>query len=318
MIVALTLLVAAGIMAVAMPALLAPLSRRVSPVLALTAWIGSIAGVFFLVGSAVTVLLWPGHAPAEGLLELAIRCLGSLQHAAQPWIGEAVAGASAVLAVSAMARVMRSAHRQLRARSKVRDYHRDVIAVVARTDAGPEPIMWLDHPMPLAYSIDGRPGYVVATEGLLAHLGAEEQRAVLAHERAHLRGHHHRIVNSCEILATAFPFVPLFTAAPPTVRVLVEVAADRVAAKLTSAETVRSALSTVSQANSARPLWALGLISESTTERLHHLDMNALTASRIGPGTYAAAAVLPLVVPAALAILSLSAVSAATCAVMLA
>lgn len=316
MIVALALLLAAIIVAVALPTLLTSLTRAVSPSLALTAWIGSIAGVFFLVGSAVAVLLWPDHAPAEGLVELAIRCLGSLQHAAQPWIGESVAGASVVLAALATARLARLARRQLRARSKVRDYHRDVIAVVARTDTGPEPIMWLDHPMPLAYSIDGRPGYVVATEGLLAHLGAAEQRAVLAHERAHLRGRHHRIVNICEILAAAFPFVPLFAAAPPSVRVLVEVAADRVAAEATSAETVRSALSTVSQANSARPLWALGLISESTTERLHHLDANTQVSNITGPGAFAAAAVLPLVVPAAAAIISLSVLSAAACAVL--
>lgn len=313
MIVALTLLLAAIIVAITAPTLLATLSRYASPSLALTAWIASIAGVFFLVGSAVTVLLWPDHAPAEGLVELAIRCLGSLQHAAQPWIGESVAGASVVLAMLATARLARLARRQLHARSKVRDYHRDVIAVVARTDSGPEPIMWLDHPMPLAYSIDGHPGYVVATEGLLAHLNADEQRAVIAHERAHLRGRHHRIVNICEILAKAFPFVPLFAAAPPAVRVLVEVAADRSAARVTSADTVRSALSTVSQADSSRPLWALGLISESTTERLHHLDASTQSPRRTGPGAYAAAAALPLVVPAALAIISLSVVSAAAC-----
>lgn len=317
MIVALTLLLAAIIVAVAAPTLLTPMSGHVSPSLALTAWIGSIAGVLFLVGSAVTVLLWPGHAPAEGLIELAIRCLGSLQHAAQPWIGEAVAGASVVLAVSASARVLRLTRRQLRARSKVRDYHRDVIAVVARTDSGPEPIMWLDHPLPLAYSIDGRPGYVVATEGLLAHLDPDQQRAVIAHERAHLRGRHHRIVNICEILATAFPRVPLFAAAPVAVRVLVEVAADRAAAAVTSAETVRSALSTVSQAHSARPLWALGLIGDSTSERLYHLNTSAPVLRRTGASAYAAAAVLPLVVPAVLSIVSLSAVSAAACAVLL-
>lgn len=317
MIVALTLLLAAIIVAVAAPRLLTAMSRVVGPSLALTAWIGSIAGVFFLVGSALAVLLWPGHAPAEGLLELAIRCLGSLQHAAQPWIGEAAAGASVVLAATATARVSRLARRQLRARSAVRDYHRDVIAVVARTDSGPEPIMWLDHPLPLAYSIDGHPGYVVATEGLLAHLDVDQQRAVIAHERAHLRGRHHRIVNICEILASAFPRVPLFAAAPSAVRVLVEIAADRAAADATSAETVRSALSTVSQANSARPLWALGLISESTTERLHHLDTITPTVGRTGPGAYAAAAVLPLVVPAALAVIAISMVSAAACAVVL-
>ena len=315
MIVALVLLLAAIIAAVALPRPLTSLTRTVSPTLALTAWIGSIAGVLFLVGSAVTVLLWPGHAPAEGMVELAVRCLGSLQHAAQPWIGEAVAGASVVLAASASARVLRSTRRQLRARSKVRDYHRDVIAVVARTDPGPEPIMWLDHPLPLAYSIDGRPGYVVATEGLLAHLDPDQQRAVIAHERAHLRGRHHRIVNICEILAAAFPRVPLFAAAPAAV--LVEVAADRSAAAVTSADTVRSALSTVSQAHSARPLWALGLIGESTTERLRHLDTSAQMPTRTVPGAYAAAAVLPLVVPAAMAILTLSAISAAACAAVL-
>jgi Zn-dependent protease with chaperone function len=315
---ALTLLVAAGIMALALPSSLVAVSGRVSPTLALTAWIGSIAGVLFLVASAVTVLLWPGHAPAEGMVELAVRCLGSLQHATKPWIGQAVAGTSVVLAVSATVRVMRSARRQLQARAKVRDYHRDVVAVVARTDAGPEPIMWLDHPLPLAYSIDGRPGYVVATEGLRAHLDTDQQQAVIAHERAHLRGRHHRIVNVCEILARAFPRIPLFAAAPAAVQILVEVAADRSAAKATSAETVRSALSTVSQAHSSRPLWAWSLIGDSTTERLHHLDSGAQILRRSGPSAYAAAAVLPLLIPATLAIVSLSAISAAACAVLLA
>ena len=57
MIVALALLLAATLVAVAMPPLLTSLTRTVGPSLALTAWIGSIAGVLFLVGSAVAVLL---------------------------------------------------------------------------------------------------------------------------------------------------------------------------------------------------------------------------------------------------------------------
>ncbi len=42
-----------------------------------------------------------------------------------------------------------------------------------------------------AYAVPGRPGRIVAGQGLLGALSALERRALLAHERAHLaRGHH--------------------------------------------------------------------------------------------------------------------------------
>ncbi|OZD70510.1 peptidase M48 [Rhodococcus sp. 06-1059B-a] len=316
MIVALTLLMAAAIVAVTGRSWLGMLSRSAPPALALTAWIGSIAGVFFLVGSAVLVLMWPDHAPAEGVVELAIRCLGSLQHAAQPWVGESVAAVSFTVAAVAAVRLTRLGRRQLRDRTKVRDHHRDVLSILARTEPGHDRVMWLDHPLPLAYSIDGRPGYIVATAGLLECLDPEQQRAVILHERAHLRGQHHRIVAVCEILAKAFPLVPLFAAAPHAVRVLVELAADRAAAEQTSAEAVRTALATVSAADSARPRWALGVLGESTTERLRRLDVSTYSAKHTRPGTYAAMAMLPLVVPATMAVVALSAVSALACVLL--
>ncbi|XGU21755.1 M48 family metalloprotease [Rhodococcus sp. 3Y1] len=66
----------------------------------------------------------------------------------------------------------------------------------------------------MAYSVAGKPGFVVATQGLSSALSGGERDAVLAHERAHLSGGHHRIVGACEVLAAVLPRVPLFAAAP--------------------------------------------------------------------------------------------------------
>ncbi len=99
--------------------------------------------------------------------------------------------------------------------------------------------------MPMAYSVAGRPGFVVATRGLSDCLTESERDAVIAHERAHLRGHHHRIINVCEVLAKTLPMIPLCVAAPAAVRRLVELAADERAAYITSPDAVRSALRVV-------------------------------------------------------------------------
>ena len=119
-------------------------------------------------------------------------------------------------------------------------------------------VLWLDHPMPMAYSVAGRPGFVVATKGLSDCLTASEREAVIAHERAHLRGHHHRIINVCEVFAKALPVIPLFKAAPAAVRRLVELAADDRAAQATSPDAVRSALRVVATSPLPQPVWTLG------------------------------------------------------------
>lgn len=49
----------------------------------------------------------------------------------------------------------------------------------------------LDDPVPTAFAVLGMPGRVVVSSGMLRLLDAQERRAVLAHERAHLRHRHH-------------------------------------------------------------------------------------------------------------------------------
>lgn len=49
----------------------------------------------------------------------------------------------------------------------------------------------VDDPVPLACTVPGRPGRIVLSTGLLRVLDAQQRRAVLAHERTHLRHRHH-------------------------------------------------------------------------------------------------------------------------------
>ncbi len=63
--------------------------------------------------------------------------------------------------------------------------------LAATLSAHGEELAVLDDPAPVAYAVPGRPGRIMASTGLLRALDAGERRAVLAHERSHLRHRHH-------------------------------------------------------------------------------------------------------------------------------
>jgi hypothetical protein len=76
----------------------------------------------------------------------------------------------------------------------------------------------LDDPDPQAYAAPGPPGRIVVSTGMLRSLTAVERRALLAHERAHLEGRHHRFVILTQIAAAANPVLrPFATAVSYTV-----------------------------------------------------------------------------------------------------
>ncbi|MFE0703119.1 M56 family metallopeptidase [Streptomyces sp. NPDC058872] len=73
----------------------------------------------------------------------------------------------------------------------------------------------LPDPVPYAYALPGRRGRgrVVVSTGMLGGLGPPERRALFAHERAHVRGRHHRHLLTVHLAACAHPFLrPLRTA----------------------------------------------------------------------------------------------------------
>ncbi|MFD5873165.1 M56 family metallopeptidase [Streptomyces sp. NPDC060322] len=71
-------------------------------------------------------------------------------------------------------------------------------------------------PDPYAYALPGgrgRDGRVVVSTAMMECLGARERRALVAHERAHLTGRHHRHLLVTQLAARANPFLlPLRTA----------------------------------------------------------------------------------------------------------
>lgn len=301
----LILVVAAAMLGFGAPLALRALSYRASPRVQLLGWMASQASFFYTISSAVVVAAWPNHAPAERVSEIWTRCLSSAAHTMQPWVDELIVAAAVTVGVLVAGRTLYCAQRQSRDRSSVLAYHRDIVAVVARTEQGHPQVMWLDHPVPMAYSVAGKPGFVVATEGLTACLTAQEREAVLAHERAHLAHRHHRIQTVCGVLAAAFPFIPLLRDAPASVAALLECEADRSAAEVTSAQAVRSALVRIFDGPMGAPDMNL-----NRDLRLRHLSKQLKGHST--SVTQIASVVLPLFTTAAMAYATVVLTSAIT------
>lgn len=65
----------------------------------------------------------------------------------------------------------------------------------------------VDDPVPAAYAVLGMPGRVVVSSGMLRLLDGPERRALLAHERAHLRHRHHLFSLALHLTAVVNPLL---------------------------------------------------------------------------------------------------------------
>jgi Zn-dependent protease with chaperone function len=122
---------------------------------------------------------------------------------------------------------------------------------------------------PAAYVIPGRRPRIVITTGALAVLSAEETAAVLAHERAHATGGHHRIVGAAALLYRAFGLA-LFELIRRQVGRLLEMRADDVAVQRHSRLVLASALVAMADPPPA-PSAALNAGGPEAIERVQRL-----------------------------------------------
>jgi Zn-dependent protease with chaperone function len=127
---------------------------------------------------------------------------------------------------------------------------RDHVAMVAATGRpGGEPgVAIVDYDAPAVYCLPGARRQIVISAGALAALTSGQLRAVLAHERAHLRSGHHLMLALATALAQAFPRVPLLGQARPQLAVLAEMAADDAAARRHSRDDLAAALVVLARA----------------------------------------------------------------------
>ena len=151
------------------------------------------------------------------MLGLIDRCWSAVQHGSPPRVEELAGLLGAALLAAFAVRVVQVSVRGARWRARKRADNLAVLRIARRPAGGPDDVLWLAHEQPLAFSMAGHPGVVVATEGLARHLDRDAVDADVAHERAHLSGRHHQLVAATEALRTALPSEPAapWRSAPP-------------------------------------------------------------------------------------------------------
>lgn len=177
---------------------------------------------------------------------------------------------------------------------------REILKMLGRRDGELDALV-VQFDEPMAYCMPGRGGQTVITTGALRALSPEQVAAVLAHERAHLKGRHHLVLAGAEALARAFPGVPLFAQARAEIAPLVELLADDVAARRHSRFLVASAL--VGLATARVPGFALGAGGETALTRLRRMLGPAVPLTRRERFAGVIAVAFLLAGPAAVALL---------------
>ncbi len=197
---------------------------RRDPLVALVCWqaIGLAGGL-----SMIGALLVHGLAPWGHSLPEAVSSVVIARPAADPVRGDhwAALTLAAVLAAELLGVLALSWVRTARTRRR----HRDLLELVVRPSAELPDARMLDHPAPVAFCIPGARPLLVLSSGMVAELDDGQLAAVVAHERAHLREHHHLLLLPFVAWEAALALLPAATRAHAAVRELVEMRADDVA-----------------------------------------------------------------------------------------
>ena len=222
-------------------------------------------------------LAWPQYAPPGIHWSILVRGAAGL----------AFAGAIIARAGYVIARELAWAHRERRA-------HARGLALIGSSAASLGATI-VEHQTPAVYCLPAphADATVVVSRGALRLLSEEQLAAVVAHERGHLRLHHHQLSAIAGALSLAFPRVPLLRDADREIQALAEMAADDQARRHHSVDALAAALLAVATARA--PEHALGAAGHGVTSRLKRMleptrPLPALT--RLGTATGAVAAVI--------------------------
>src|SRR5579864_7186734 len=164
-----------------------------APLLGILTYLAAAWSVVAALGLAGLTLAVHATALGGGLSHLIGACVLRLRDTYATPGGATVAGLGLTLAGAVMARTALTAATHLRAAGRQARRH----AQTARLVGHPQPALGavlMDHPQPTAYCVAGRYPTVIVTTGALHALDRGQLAAVLAHERAHLASHHHRLV----------------------------------------------------------------------------------------------------------------------------
>ncbi|MEV0411885.1 M56 family metallopeptidase [Streptomyces sp. NPDC050448] len=179
------------------PFLAGPAGRRLVSCLPprQAAWLLTVTAAGLAAGStaALALLVIPGATHVHAVAALG-RLLTPLA-TGSPYAVVAVAITALALLLLCATLFVRGLHRRWTQLGRAK-------RLAARADGE---LLVLPDETPDAYALPGRPGRIVVTAGMLRALSAPEREALLAHERAHLRGRHHRFTAVIELSALCHP-----------------------------------------------------------------------------------------------------------------
>jgi hypothetical protein len=275
------------------------------PTLTAWLWLASSIAALTAVALAGLLLLLPTDPLGAGVAELLRTCVMALRTALSTPRGgsaETLAG-TLLVAIVAGGLLVGGWVAGLRAR-RAADRHQDLLALAGTAAVGLPGVTVLEHGHPFAYCLPGQHGPVVVSSAALRRLDSGQLDAVLAHERAHQAGRHHRLVLLAQLLRVGFPWLPAARLAHRAVTALVELAADDAAARAHGRRQVAAALAALG--DTPVPTAALGAAVGTATERVSRLLTRrrqggplTLVAGLLLVGLPLAAQVLAVVVPLA-------------------
>jgi Zn-dependent protease with chaperone function len=270
-----------------------------APMLGIVVWLAAAWSVLAAVGLAGLTLAVHASALGGGLSHLIGACVVRLRATYATPGGATMAGLGLTLAGAVLARTALTAAAHLRAARRQAILHAQTARLVGR----PEPdlgVMLVDHAQPAAYCVAGPHPTVILTTAALAALDSDQVGAVLAHERAHLASHHHRLLAIARIGRQVLPFLPLMRVADAQIMRLVEMHADDAATAGRDTRPLATAL--VVLAAAAEPAPGLAAATTDAIQRLQRLLRPAEPLSRLRRQLLAASAAVLVLTPVLLAL----------------
>ncbi|MEN4400569.1 M56 family metallopeptidase [Mycolicibacterium senegalense] len=210
------------------------ISANVHPRLSVAGWLVVVATASLAWGAALVILivgaahsLLTHTAPTFCVETLGIAGAVTLPPTVATVLVVALLAVTAVVATNTTRRVIITLYRTQRANRE----HAQAVRIIGRP-TGHAGVVAITADQPAAYCVSGgRHRAIVVTTAALDLLKAPALAAVLAHERAHLRGRHHLVIATLNTLAAALPRLPLMRAAAQSVPALLEMCADDAATR---------------------------------------------------------------------------------------
>lgn len=279
-----------------------------APRLGIAAWQALSASVILAIVLGGTALMIPTGSLGQSLAELLEACGAAIRAQYDNPGGNVVSALGVLLALGIVGRATYCLAREVWVAARHRRRQLDTLALIGRQAPDLDALI-VDHDSAAAYCLPGRGRQIVLTSAALAALDTDQLQAVLAHERAHLRGRHHLVLAGAKGMQRAFPTVACFRHAQRNVVRLVEMLADDQAGRRCARLTIAAAL--VALAASSVPPAALSAGGPTALARVQRLAAPArplgFVRTTIGGMLVIAAFAIPVTVSVAPALAAASA-----------